>query len=219
MRIAQPLALALRALVRQARRAAALALLAAATTTQAAPFDLAADAVLGQPGFTTGTPNNGGLSATSLSSPAGVATDPVSGRLWVADFSNHRVLGWASATAFTSGQAASIVIGQASFAANAANRGGAPTAATLFSPANVAVDGSGNLYVADRDNHRVLRYSAPFASGMSATLVLGQGANVYTTSTANKGGISATSLSGPTDVVPGPGGSLYVVDGNNHRVL
>jgi hypothetical protein len=51
-----------------------------------------ADVVYGQGGsFTTGDPNNGGISANSLASPQAVALDS-SGNLYVADYTNSRVL-------------------------------------------------------------------------------------------------------------------------------
>jgi DNA-binding beta-propeller fold protein YncE len=183
-----------------------LATLTLASGLRAAPYDTAADAVLGQSGFTT---NAAAAGAAGLSSPAGVAADPVSGRLWVADFSNHRVLGWPSAATFASGQAADVLIGQSSFTGTSPNQGGLVSAATLNSPANVAVDAAGNLYVADRDNHRVLRYAPPFTSGMNAVQVFGQ-AGSFTTGTSNNGGISASSLAAPADVVAAPGGALYI---------
>jgi len=53
--------------------------------------DTVADVVLGQPGFVTGNINNGGLSASSLHIPNGVAVD-TAGNVYVTDTSNHRVL-------------------------------------------------------------------------------------------------------------------------------
>ena len=51
----------------------------------------AATVVLGQPDFTHNGPNQGGLSANSLSAPELVALDAL-GNLYVADLSNNRVL-------------------------------------------------------------------------------------------------------------------------------
>jgi hypothetical protein len=53
--------------------------------------DRVADIVLGQPDFNSGTPNNGGVSATSLYRPFGVTIDPT-GSLAIVDYKNHRVV-------------------------------------------------------------------------------------------------------------------------------
>ena len=59
---------------------------------QAANLDTTADRVFGQDGsFITALVNKGGLSATSLDNPGGVALDG-GGNLYVADTSNHRAL-------------------------------------------------------------------------------------------------------------------------------
>lgn len=91
-------------------------------------------------------------------------------RVYVADRFNNRVLGWQDAAAFASHVAADIVIGQANFTATSCNRNGPADAATLCSPAGVAVDKVGNLYVSDVSNNRVLFYTQPFAAGVNANL-------------------------------------------------
>jgi sugar lactone lactonase YvrE len=53
--------------------------------------DTTADRVFGQPDFKSNTINNGGVSAESLSNPAGLALD-AQGDLYVADTNNNRVL-------------------------------------------------------------------------------------------------------------------------------
>jgi sugar lactone lactonase YvrE len=54
-----------------------------------------ADNVLGQPNFTSGAANNGGLSATSLRFSIQGCFDPVTNSLYVADLSNGRVMRFA----------------------------------------------------------------------------------------------------------------------------
>lgn len=105
----------------------ALALATAGTGPAAhAEFgDAAADAVLGQADFASGAANRGGApAANSLNEPRGLVVDRASGRLFVADSLNHRVLSWPSAAAFTNGEAADIVFGQPDFTSNAAIRAG-----------------------------------------------------------------------------------------------
>ena len=95
------------------------------TVALAAIFDRYADTVLGQPDFMSWSPNNGGVSAQSLNKPGGIAVDPASGRLYVADTFNNRVLSWPSAASFASHAAADMVFGQGNdFTTNIANKGG-----------------------------------------------------------------------------------------------
>lgn len=163
--------------------------------------------VYGQLGsFTTGTQNNGGITANSLRNPNGIAVD-ASG-VYIADNMNHRVLFY-SGTATT----ATRVYGQlGSFTTATANNGGV-TANALNSPYAVALDATG-VYIAAYNNNRVLYYSGTSTTG---TAVFGQ-LSSFTSQTANNGGLSADSLYNPYGLAVDATG-LYIVDNFNQRVL
>ncbi len=132
------------------------------------------------------------------------------------------VIGLLAAAATVLAYTPKMVYGQADFTGGAANRGGDAGADTLFTPLGLTRDSSGGLYVADRDNHRVL-YFAPDGD-TKADRVYGQ----YGDFTAhisnnngkgNSGAPSADSLSMPTAVAVDSAGGLYITDRDNHRVL
>jgi sugar lactone lactonase YvrE len=166
---------------------------------------------LGQPAMTLASPNS--VTAGGLDFPRGAAVDPATGRLYVVDVNNNRVLWWNSASLLNS-RPADGVIGQADLTGAAPNRGGVTAANGLSSPNGVAVGPAGEVWVADSGNNRVLRYAAPAANGPAADLVLGQG-------NFSSYGFSATavSLNFPMGVAAGPGGSVWVADSGNNRIL
>jgi len=135
------------------------------------------------------------------------------------------VLGYNSVAALVNGGPATLVIGQPDLFASTA---GSPTASSLNQPRGVAVDASGNVYVADTSNNRVLVYSNPFTafggtgqtSGFTATAVLGQGGD-FTASSCNVGATtpSAETLCAPESVALDGSNNLYVADTSNNRVL
>jgi sugar lactone lactonase YvrE len=112
-------------------------------------------------------------SVTIVVNPAASVPPNVNDLLAVADSGNNRVLIYN--TPLTAGESASIAIGQTSLTEGLPNQGNAsPSAATLYTPTGLAMDSAGNLWVADDHNCRVLEFQPPFATGMSATLVIGQ---------------------------------------------
>src|ERR1039457_7265795 len=128
----------------------------------------AAVRVYGQPGMTTAVrPTQ--VSAQTLATPVGIAVDPA-GNLYVADTGANRVMVFPNTqNAPVAGMAAAFVIGQASF--------GTAGSGNLKTPTGVGLDSSGNIYVADNGNNRVLMYpSLVFLalSGGTRTTVLGQ---------------------------------------------
>jgi hypothetical protein len=141
------------------------------------PFSngMAASLELGQPSgataFTSNTPNNGGLSATSLWYPAHPAFDG-DGNLWVSDGNNHRVLEFVPP--FSNGMAATLELGQPSGASAFTSNASTTSQSGLSSPLGVSFDSSGNIQVVDYGNSRVMIFEPPFSNGMNATLVLGQ---------------------------------------------
>ncbi len=172
-----------------------------------------ANLVFGQAdSFASNTANNGGVSANSLNSPRGVAVDAY-GHLYVADTLNNRVLEYADADA-----TAHLVFGQGgSFTSHTENSGGV-SANSLNYPNAVALDPSGDLYVADTANSRVLEYDTPLINGTTASLVFGQGGS-FTSYTTNYNGVSASSLDFPFGVAVDSSGNVYIADENNNRVL
>lgn len=199
-----------------------------------------ADVVLGQVDFTHNAYNRAKLD--SLSFPSSIAID-LAGRLYVADGWNSRVLGWRSETSFVNGAAADLVIGQRDFQSGGCNQGTRPDDLSGVGPdslcfefgpafipeptlAGVAVDSSGNLYVTDPGNNRLLVYTAPFSScgtfpcvGPAASFVFGQ--PDFTSTRCNQGTFdtSASKLCGPVGVALDSKDNLYVSDAGNYRVL
>lgn len=185
-----------------------------------------ADLVIGQTDFETGFPEPN-TTASSLSGPRGVAVD-AAGNVYVADTQDSRVLIFPnpfttmSQTGQTSGFVATAVIGQVGdFTSKACNVGGSnPSADTLCFPEDVALDSTGNLYIADNANNRVVEYNGPInGSPIAANRVFGQ-LGSFTTNVANVGGsISKNGLKLPTGVAVDKNNNLYVADFSNNRVL
>ncbi len=140
----------------------------------------AAEAVFGQASFTAQT---AGVNNNALDGPRGIAVDST-GRLWIADFNNHRILWFNSAHSDpATGAVADGVLGQTNFTNNSANQGGSLDADTLNFPRDVHVSATGEVFVCDRDNGRVLRYDDPISAGSGSSADAVYGPADFTTST------------------------------------
>ena len=141
-------------------------------------------------------------------------------RLYVADTGNNRILGFADARRVKPGDKADIVIGQVDFTRalyNSPNNDRSrPTDSGLNSPTHVAVDSSGNLWVTDFGNSRVLRFPAPFAQSgtQHADLVIGQ--DSFTTRITDA---TQRTMAGPFGLAFTGQGHLLVSDVVHNRVL
>jgi len=155
----------------------------------------------------TGTYGDGGdggqAIATSLSNPNGVAVDKA-GNLYIADTDNNRIRMVAAATGVittVAGPGLPYALGD-----------GGPATSAFVVPEGIAVDGSGNLYIADGSNNRVRMIAAK--TGIIST-VAGGG----TAGNLGDGGLAtAASLSYPDDVKLDSAGNLYISDFYNARI-
>ena len=146
--------------------------------------------------------DGGAAVAAQLNFPTGVAPDGA-GNLYIADRNNNRIRKVDAAGAITT------VAGDGT--QGFGGDGGAAVAAQLNLPTVVAPDGSGNLYVADRNNNRIRKVDA---AGVITT-VAGDGAFGYG---GDGGAAVAAQLNRPTVVAPDGAGNLYVADWYNHRI-
>jgi sugar lactone lactonase YvrE len=167
---------------------------------------MSASLVIGAPDFVTATCNT---TQNGLNQPVALAFDG-SGNLWVADTGNNRILQYKPP--FSNGMNASVVLGQANFTSPVHTF--PPTDSSVFKPVFIALDSSGNLWVADEGNNRVLEFKPPFANGMAASVVVGQADFV-----SNASATTATGLFTPIGVAFDSGGNLWVGDTFNNRVL
>jgi uncharacterized protein (TIGR03437 family) len=156
------------------------------------------------------------VEAGTLNSPEGIAVD-ASGHLYVADTANHRVLGWENAASFQNGAPASIALGQPNLQQSIPDGIGSKG---LVYPSSVAINPlTGDLFVADTGNNRVVRFASPFANLSNVTPDAFYGQPNSASRVVNAGGLSGQSMSGPTGVACDSQGNLWVADTGNNRVL
>jgi hypothetical protein len=165
----------------------------------------AADVVVGQTDFTTGTT---GLSATKINGAESAFI--TSDKLLIADSVNNRVLIFNSIPT-VNGAAASLVLGQTDFTSNTAGT----SATTLRTPTDVWSDGT-KVIVSDAYNNRILIWNTfPTSNGQAADVVVGQ--TDFTTST---GGTAANKFARQWNfTASSTANQLVVTDLDNHRVL
>jgi len=208
------------------------------------PSRIVGQAVLQQTNQTAIAPNL--VEGREFDSPQSVAVDmsanpPI---LYVADTSNNRILAWKNATTFANGAFADLVLGQHDLCSTLPKGPGTDIAAGFSAPLAVAVDGSGNLYVADAGHNRILRFPQPFSANQGTTppaagsaclpnnnllapdLVIGQKdlSSVSANQGATKPAAASISLYANgsvyrTGMVFDSSGNLYFSDAANNRVL
>ena len=143
--------------------------------------------------------------SASLWHPAGVAVDG-GGNVLIADEGNNRIRRLAAGTGVITTVAGN---GLSGFSGD----GGPATSASLAGPAGVAVDGGGNVLIADYWNHCIRRVTA--GTGV-ITMVVGNG-GVAGFSGDGGPGTSAT-LVWPRGMAVDRGGNVLIADEGNHRI-
>jgi hypothetical protein len=108
----------------------------------------------------TGPPGNIQATAASLDAPAGIAYD-AAGNLYIADL-NHNVIREVTVAGIITTIAGT---GEQGFAGD----GGPAISALLDSPAGIAVDTAGNVYIADTHNNRIRKVTAGTISTIAGT--------------------------------------------------
>ena len=154
---------------------------------------------------TTGYSGDGGAPIEAqLASPFAVALDS-GGKLFIADQVNHRV------RQIPAGGTISTVAGNGT--AGYSGDGAAASSAELYDPTGVAVDSSGNLYIADSVNNVVRKVTS------SGTITTFAGSNTLGAGYSGDGG-SATSaqLNLPLGVAVDSAGNVYIADTKNNRI-
>ena len=147
------------------------------------------------------TGDAGPANAATLANPAAVAYD-ASGNLYIADANNH-VIRKVSTTGEITTIAGTGIEGYS-------GDGAAAIAAQLDTPTGLAVDASGNLYVADSHNQRIRE-----VSGGIITTIAGTGTPGFS---GDGAAATAAQLSLPSGVAVDKSGNLYIADTNNNRI-
>jgi predicted phage tail protein/sugar lactone lactonase YvrE len=154
-------------------------------------------------GSTTASGDGGPATSAGVPAPAATAFDS-SGNLYIASTSGQEVRK-VSPTGIIS-----TVAGKAGTAGFSGD-GGPAALAKLSSPTGLAVDTSGNLYIADTGNHRVRKIS----TAGTITTVVGNGT---AGSTGDGGPATSAELTTPVDVKVSPAGDLYIADGGASKI-
>lgn len=152
-----------------------------------------------------GSSGNGGQATSArLSSPQDVAVAP-NGDLYIADTGNNEIRKVTAGTGVITTYAGTGSPGSS-------GNGGAAGSARLRSPSGVALDGAGNLYIADQGNNEIREVAA--GTGI-ITRVAGTGSQG---SSGDGGSATSAKLRSPYDVAVAPNGDLYIADQGNNEI-
>ena len=158
----------------------------------------------------TGACGDGGTAASAeFTTPYRVAYDGA-GNAYIADYGAHRV------RKITAAGAVSTIAGTGAACASATaacGDGGAAIAAALKNPSDIAIDGAGNVFIADTGDNRVRRVDA--VSGLIST-VAGTGSATFS---GLNGPAATAGIAAPKGIAVDGGGTLYIGTATNHRVL
>ncbi len=174
-------------------------------------------------GGTTGLGDGGPATSAELSHPGGVTADHA-GNLVIGDSFNERVRVVAVTTGTFYGQA--MTAGDIYTVAGDGTQGffgdgGPATSAELNAPAQLSVDGTGNIVIADTANQRIRVVAAGTGTFYGQAMTVG---DIYTVAGGGTGGLGdggpATSaqISFPSGVAIDGSGSLLIADSSFERI-
>ncbi len=166
----------------------------------------------GNPAYTG---DSGPAASATVNTPGDVALDGA-GNLYIADSGNNVIRMINAATGIITTIAGNGAIGNSTL--NQVGDGGLATAANLNLPQGITLDGNGNLYIADTNNHRIREVSV--ATGNISTIAGDGFTNSNGTGGYNGDNITAVTaeLNFPYAVAFDAAGNMYIPDSANHRI-
>jgi hypothetical protein len=151
--------------------------------------------------------DGGPATSARLREPHGLAADD-DGNVYIADSSNHRV------RKVTPGGTITTIAGTGDFGFS--GDGGPATSAKLDGPEGVAVDGKGNVYIADGIGSMRVRKVSP---GGTITTFAGNGTcDLEPKLSGDRGPAKKAQLCDPVGVAVDGKGNVYVADNGDYRV-
>ncbi len=149
--------------------------------------------------------DSGDATSATFKNPIGVALD-TSDNVYIADTGNHRVRKITVATGKVTTIAGS---GSSTFSGD----GGSATSAALYNPNSVALDSSGNVYIADTSNNRIRKVTT--TTGKISTIA---GSSTSASYSGDNGAATSATLNYPAFVALDSTGNVYIADSNNNRI-
>src|ERR1019366_3728066 len=144
--------------------------------------------------------DDGPATSATMNQPVGVAVDGT-GNVYIADFNNNRIRRVTEGTITT-------VAGTG--AAGYGGDNGPAVNAQLNGPSDVAVDGDGNIFIADYGNHAIRRLSGGVISTNAGTGAAGYGGD--------NGPAGGAQLNSPAGLALDGAGNVFVADYGNQLV-
>jgi trimeric autotransporter adhesin len=163
---------------------------------------------------TGGFSGDGGLATQAeLKKPNGIAVDS-DGNLFISDMDNQRVREVDAATGIITTIAGNGTYGYS-------GNGGAATSAMMGNPQQLALDGSGNLYIAEQGESVVVKVD--LSTGIITTVAgdgtTGRDNGTATPTIVGDGGLATKAkLAQPQGVALDAAGNIFIADSNNGRV-
>jgi len=139
--------------------------------------------------------NGTGSGLNQLNAPTGICLDSAN-NLYIADRYNNRVMKWAPDANITTDSGV-VFAGESS----------GPAFDQLNHPFSVSLDSTGNLYIADSGNHRIVKWVSGTTEGVLVLVAGGNGT-----------GDAWNQLNTPFGLILDSEDNLYVADRLNHRV-
>jgi sugar lactone lactonase YvrE len=142
---------------------------------------------------------DGGPATSAVLTPQGLAFDPSTGNIYIADYNNGRVR-----VVTPDGNINTVAGGGSSTAENVP-----PLTESLDGPSTVGLEGAGSVYV-NNDGTRIMQ----IANGNIATFAGG----LTVGSSGDNGPATSALLWGPTGIAADSNGNVYISDSGNNRV-
>ncbi|HLH44627.1 MAG TPA: hypothetical protein VKV74_16675 [Bryobacteraceae bacterium] len=158
----------------------------------------------------TGTAGFGGdggqATSADLNAPFGVVADS-SGNIYISDTANDVI------RKVTTDGNINTAVGDYGSGFNFGGDNGPPTSAVFNHPGPIALDSSGNLYIADTLNNRVRKVN--WSANVIKTIAGNNGSGGYS----GDGGLATlASLNGPRGVAIDSAGNVFIADSNNNVI-
>ncbi len=147
--------------------------------------------------------DSGPATSAALDSPQGLALDGA-GNLYIADTHNQRI----RKLNLTTGIITTIAGSTLGFSGD----GASALSCQLSLPTALALDSSGNLYIADTGNHRIRKLNLTTSL---ITTIAGNGSQGYS---GDHGPATSAAIDSPTGIALDASSNLYLADTHNHRV-